>query len=66
MIAIRLNGEDYHCHRATLGCFVRSLGFEAAKVAVERNCEIVPRSMLENVELTTGDQLEIVHFVGGG
>ena len=41
-------------------------GAEPAKVAVERNLEIVPRSTLADVAIADGDRLEIVHFVGGG
>ena len=36
------------------------------KVAVERNEEIVPRSRYAETWLASGDQLEIVHFIGGG
>lgn len=42
------------------------LGVEARKVAVERNLEIVPRSLYTETWLVAGDQLEIVHFIGGG
>ena len=42
------------------------LGLNPAKVAVERNLEIVPRSTLADVVIGEGDRLEIVHFVGGG
>jgi thiazole synthase len=35
-------------------------------VAVERNLEIIPRSMLQDVCVEDGDDFEIVHFVGGG
>lgn len=66
-IRIRLNGED---HRLTAGLsiadLVRSLDLDPAKVAVERNREIVMRSILEDVMVEQGDELEIVHFVGGG
>jgi thiamine biosynthesis protein ThiS len=36
------------------------------RVAVELNREIVPRDRWIATELREGDQLEIVHFVGGG
>jgi thiazole synthase len=42
------------------------LGLEPAKVAVERNLEIVPRSTLAQVAVEDGDAYEIVTFVGGG
>jgi thiamine biosynthesis protein ThiS len=45
---------------------VRSIGLDPAKVAVERNREIVPRSLLGQVRVEDADLYEIVHFVGGG
>ena len=51
---------------ATIADFVRELGLKVAKVAVEHNGVIAPRSTLEDVPLAEGDNLEIVHFVGGG
>ena len=43
-----------------------SLGLDPAKIAVERNLEIVPRSQYGEVMVGEGDRLEIVHFIGGG
>jgi thiazole synthase len=67
MITLILNGDP---HRVAPGTNVQgllaSLGLDGLKVAVERNLEIVPRSTFEAVELSDGDRLEIVHFVGGG
>jgi len=42
------------------------IGVDPAKVAVERNLEIVPRSALIETCVEDGDDFEIVHFVGGG
>ena len=42
------------------------LGLEPAKVAVEKNLTVVPRSTLAQVLVKDGDDLEIVTFVGGG
>jgi thiamine biosynthesis protein ThiS len=33
---------------------------------VERNREVVPRAQHERTELSEGDRVEVVHFVGGG
>jgi thiazole synthase len=66
-ISLTLNGElrRFRAH-ATVADLVRDIGLDPAKVAVERNLEIVSRSTLEDVILADGDRLEIVHFVGGG
>jgi thiazole synthase len=67
MLSITLNGEP-RCiaSGASVADLVREIGLDPAKVAVERNLQIVPRSALANVVLAEGDNLEIVHFVGGG
>jgi sulfur carrier protein len=36
------------------------------RVALEVNCEIVPRSSHATHELKEGDKVEIVHAIGGG
>jgi len=63
---ITLNGEPCRTGAATIADLVRELDFAPEKVAVERNGAIVPRSTLGEAQLGDGDQLEIVHFVGGG
>jgi thiazole synthase len=45
---------------------LESLGLDPAKIAVERNLEIVPRGAYGDVAVADGDRLEIVHFIGGG
>ncbi|MEP3224965.1 MAG: sulfur carrier protein ThiS [Parasphingorhabdus sp.] len=66
-ISIQLNGDSKTIARGmTVADLVRMLDLEPEKVAVERNREIVTRSTLANVPVEQGDQLEIVHFVGGG
>ena len=66
-INITLNGEARRAPAgASIAQLVEDIGLNPAKVAVERNLEIVPRSTLADVLLADGDVLEIVHFVGGG
>jgi len=45
---------------------IAALDLEPRKLAVERNLEIVPKSLYDATRLAEGDRLEIVHFVGGG
>jgi thiazole synthase len=61
-----VNGEPRRTSARTVAELVRELELEPAKVAVERNGEIAPRSTLEDLTVGEGDVLEIVHFVGGG
>jgi thiazole synthase len=66
-IDIRVNGEHRRFMAAlSIADLARELGLDPLKVAVERNLEIVPRSTLADVFVEDGDQIEIVHFVGGG
>lgn len=66
-ISIHLNGEHRRVRDGiTLAELASELGFVPEKVAVERNLEVVPRSTLAQVLVEDGDELEIVHFVGGG
>ncbi|CAN5181479.1 sulfur carrier protein ThiS [soil metagenome] len=66
-ISIHLNGEHRRIRQGmTLAELASEIGLVPEKVAVERNLEIVPRSTLAQVLVEDGDELEIVHFVGGG
>lgn len=66
-ISLTLNGELRRFRAgASVADLVHDIGLDPAKVAVERNLEIVSRSTLTHVVLAEGDRLEIVHFVGGG
>jgi sulfur carrier protein len=67
---LQINGEDRDFSDApapfTLAALVEVLGMKADRVAVELNCDIVPRDRWAETSLKDGDRLEIVHFVGGG
>ena len=65
-VSLIVNGEARRTAVTTVAALVDELGLDPAKVAVERNGTIAPRSTLATVLLVEGDKLEIVHFVGGG
>ncbi|HEX8374595.1 MAG TPA: sulfur carrier protein ThiS [Geminicoccaceae bacterium] len=66
-ISITVNGEVREIPGpATVADLLARIGLDLRKVAVERNLEIVPRSTYAATPLSAGDQLEIVHFIGGG
>ncbi|MCK9543115.1 MAG: sulfur carrier protein ThiS, partial [Novosphingobium sp.] len=66
-LSLIVNGEPRRAPAgSSIADLVRRLELDPAKVAVERNGAIVPRSTLAQVALADGDALEIVHFVGGG
>ena len=66
-LSVRINGEQRRVAAgSTIAAMVAEIGLDPARVAVERNLEIVPRSTLATVAVADGDAFEIVHFVGGG
>ena len=66
-VEITLNGETKRLDAPTsVRGLLEGLGLDPAKIAVERNLEIVPRSTYADVAVANGDKLEIVHFIGGG
>ena len=65
-LSLTINGEPHSSAPGSIADLVRSLQLDPAKVAVECNGVIVPRSTLGEVALRQGAVLEIVHFVGGG
>jgi len=64
---LTINGEfqDFEAPLTVIELLGR-IGIDPAKVAVERNMEIVPKSTYQEANLGDGDKLEIVHFIGGG
>jgi thiamine biosynthesis protein ThiS len=65
---LHINGEerDFDLTSATLVALIETLGMKPDRVAVELNRDIVPRDRWSETPLHESDQLEIVHFVGGG
>ena len=62
-----VNGEDREFSSiATVSALLEKLGMKPDRVAVELNRELVSRERWDKTRLSDGDQLEIVHFVGGG
>ena len=62
-----VNGEEKSIEAVTdVAGLVAALGLDGRKVAVERNLEIVPRSIYGATPVADGDRIEIVHFIGGG
>jgi sulfur carrier protein len=51
---------------ATVAELVRALNLEGKRIAVERNGEIVPKSLYTATAVAAGDKLEVVAAVGGG
>jgi thiamine biosynthesis protein ThiS len=66
-MTIQLNGEPRECREgSTLADLVAELGLSGKRVAAEVNRDIIPRDEYATCHLQSGDEIEIVHFVGGG
>jgi thiazole synthase len=66
-LRITVNGESRVAPPGTtVAALVAQLGMDAARVAVERNEDVVPRRTWAEAMLGDGDRVEIVAFVGGG
>jgi sulfur carrier protein len=64
---IVLNGQPKSLpEQITVTELVELLGYTGKRIAVERNGEIVPKSVHASTSLAKGDRLEIVVAVGGG
>ena len=64
---ITLNGEKYNLETGSnIVDLIEKLGLNIDKLAIERNLEIVPKSNYSEINIADGDQIEIVHFIGGG
>jgi sulfur carrier protein len=66
-ISVHINGEARTLGAATtVADLVAALAPAGRKLAVERNGEIVPKSLHATTVLAPGDRLEVVIAVGGG
>ena len=64
---ILINGERRHVEDGTtLAQLVDTLSLTGKRIAVELNREIIPHGNYQDTLLNAGDQLEIVHAIGGG
>lgn len=66
-VTIKTNGEDRQIERgSSLLDLLRTLDLDPEIVVVEVNRNIVRRAAFADTYLNHGDELELVHFVGGG
>ncbi|WP_018147019.1 sulfur carrier protein ThiS [Henriciella marina] len=64
---VYVNGDEFEiADSASLSDLVAKLTDDPRGMAIERNREIVPKSLHSETKLEPGDRLEVVQFVGGG
>ncbi len=67
MIEVVVNGTPEHLPAPlSVAALLAARGLAGKRVAVERNGEIVPKSLHHDTALSQGDRIEIVVAVGGG
>jgi sulfur carrier protein len=67
VITVCINGASRQlAGSCSIAQLVDELGYTGKRIALERNGEIVPRSLYAAQQLHDGDKLEIVAAVGGG
>jgi thiamine biosynthesis protein ThiS len=66
-IKIKLNGKKIISkENETIEKLVKRLKLPINKVAIELNKKILDKNRLNKVKINNNDNIEIVHFIGGG
>ena len=66
-IKIKINGKfSLINENLCLLIFLKKLKIPLKKVAIELNQEIIDKNKLNRIKLKKNDNIEIVHFIGGG
>lgn len=66
-MVIRINGKDSEVAAdISVAQLLEHLEIRPGRVVVELNAEVVSRDAHGGTQLKDGDEVEIVHFVGGG
>ena len=66
-LTIKTNGESRQIESgSSLLHLLQTLDLDPQTLVVELNRTIVPRAIFADTPLNDGDEVELVHFVGGG
>jgi len=66
-IKIKLNGKvKFVENNLNIEIFLKKLGIPIKKVAIELNHEILDKKKVKKIIIKENDEIEIVHFIGGG
>ena len=66
-IKIKLNGKEKQIpENFKIDKLINDLKIPIKKVAIELNQEILNKKKLHKIKLKKNDNIEIVHFIGGG
>ena len=66
-VKIKLNGKNYLIKpKMSLKEVIELYKIPIQKIAIEYNKKIVDKKNLRKIKIKNMDQIEIVHFIGGG
>ena len=66
-IKIKINGKIKSITQdSNLSIVLKNLKIPLNKVAIELNEEIIDKKKINKIKLNKNDNIEIVHFIGGG
>lgn len=66
-VRITLNGEPHDlAPGATIVSLIEELRLKPRRFAIEVNRQIIPHEAHATTSIHDGDQVEVIHFVGGG
>ncbi len=67
MAKIQINGRKINIkQKINLSDLLKKYKLDTKKIALELNGEIIPKQMYKKRILKNKDNIEIVHFIGGG
>lgn len=67
MYSVLFNGETHALEvPLSVHAFLEKMGLGGKRVAIERNGEVIPKSLQEQTFLSHGDHIEVIVAVGGG
>lgn len=63
---VKINGQEIDAAGKTVSEIIEKEGYNAARLAVELNGNIVPKAKYAETVVKENDVIEVVRFVGGG
>lgn len=63
---VKVNGTELDIAGKTISEYLNETNYDPKRIAIEKNGDIVFKSLYGETVLQDGDSLEVVSFVGGG
>lgn len=63
---VKINSQPVDASGLSLQTYINNASYNLNHIAVEINGNIIPKTKYETTQIADGDEIEIVHFVGGG